>query len=96
MYSFPPCFRCSSDVAVGFRLSNASLLGGQIQIHAEGSALLEGHVFVLNSIHSFLLNRILKKQLLQKSSESFDLRSGSLVARVMTGKLIEQDVESIM
>ena len=96
MHSFPPRFWFSRDVAASFRLSNASLLGGQIQIHAEGSALLEGHIFVLNSIHSFLINWLLKKQLMQKSSESFDLRSGSLAVKVMTGKLMEQAVESIM
>jgi hypothetical protein len=59
---------------------------------------LEGHIFVLNSIHLFLGN---KKSHEQKStnitpSETFELRSGNIVVKVMSGKLIEQNVEGVL
>ncbi len=60
--------------------------------------LLEGHIFILNSIHSFLGNKKPHKQQSTSTtpSETFELRSGNIVVKVMSGKLIEQNVEGIL
>lgn len=74
------------------------LSGGKIQVNPDRSVLLEGHIFILNSIHSFLVNKIIKQQQSNaaNASESFDLRSGNINVKVMTGKLMEQNVDGIM
>jgi len=73
------------------------LIGGKLQVNPDGSVSLEGHIFVLNSIHSFLVNKIIKQQSnTVNASESFDLRSGNIIIKVMSGKLIEQNVDGIM
>jgi len=73
------------------------VIGGKLQVNSDGSVSLEGHIFVLNSIHSFLVNKIIKQQSnTVNASESFDLRSGNIIIKVMSGKLIEQNVDGIM
>lgn len=52
--------------------------------------ILEGQISVLNSIHSYLIN----KQ--SNPSDILELRSGNLTVKVMTGKLFEQNVECIL
>jgi hypothetical protein len=70
-------------------------LGGKVHVNPDGSILVEGQIFILNSIHSYLVIKSSKQQS-NNTNESFDLRSGNLITKVMTGKLIEQAVESIM
>lgn len=72
--------------------------GGKIQVNPDKSIILEGHIFILNSIHSFLINKSLKQHQtnLAKASESFDLRSGPIHVKVMIGKLLEQNVDGVM
>ncbi len=74
------------------------ILGGKMQVNLDGSISLEGHIFILNSIHSYLIHKTSKQHQSNKwtTSESFDLRSGNLTVKVMSGKLIEQNVEGIM
>jgi hypothetical protein len=59
---------------------------------------LDGHIHILNSIHSFIVSKISKQHKSNNSNtaETFDLRSGNLAVKVMSGKLLEQNVESIM
>lgn len=70
-------------------------LGVKIQVNLDGSTSLEGHIFILNSIHSYLIHKTSKQNQLN-TPESFDLRSGNLTVKVMSGRLIEQNVEGIM
>lgn len=71
------------------------ILGGNSQMTSDGSILLEGHIFILNSIHSYLLHKAVKQQQ-TNLSDSYELRSGNLTIRVMSGKLMEQNVDSIL
>ena len=74
-----------------------SFSDGKIQVNPDGSVVLEGHIFILNSIHSFLGNKILKQQSNSPNPlDSLDLRSGNLVVKVMSGKLLEQNVEGVL
>ncbi len=59
---------------------------------------MDGHIHILNSIHSFIVSKISKQHKSNNSNtaETFDLRSGNLAVKVMSGKLLEQNVESIM
>ncbi|CAF0719495.1 unnamed protein product [Adineta steineri] len=69
--------------------------GGKIQINSDGSILLEGHIYVLNSIHSYLAHKTSKSHQ-SNPSEPLDLRSGNLTVKIMNGKLLEQNVDSII
>ncbi|CAF0825398.1 unnamed protein product [Rotaria sordida] len=72
---------------------------GKIQVNPDGSILLEGHIFILNSIHSFLTNKASKKKDQSNNtnlSETLNLHSKNIDIKIMSGKLIEQNVESII
>ena len=69
--------------------------GGKIQVNPDGSMILEGHIFILNSIHSFLLHKLSKIKSVSLS-DTLELRSGNLSVKMFTGKLLEQNVESIL
>ncbi|CAF2428088.1 unnamed protein product [Rotaria sp. Silwood2] len=71
---------------------------GKIQVNLDKSVLLEGHIYILNSIHSFLINKISKNEKSNdtNSSESLSLHSQNTSIQLMSGKLIEQNVESII
>ena len=72
--------------------------GGKIQINPDGSVLLEGHIFILNSIHSFIGNKNTRKQRSANAAplETLELRSGNVTVKVTSGKLIEQNVEGVL
>jgi hypothetical protein len=59
---------------------------------------LEGHIFILNSIHSFIGNKNIHQQhpANAASLETLELRSGNIAVKVMSGKLIEQNVEGVL
>ena len=57
--------------------------------------ILEGHISVLNSIHSYLINKLSNSKQ-SNPSDILELRSRNLTVKVMTGKLFEQNVESIL
>ncbi|UJR38233.1 hypothetical protein I4U23_030906 [Adineta vaga] len=69
--------------------------GGKSQITSDSSILLEGHIFLLNAIHSYLHYKLSKPNQ-TNTSESYDLHSGNLTVKVMNGKLMEQNVDSIL
>ena len=74
------------------------ILDGKIQINPDGSATLEGHLFVINDIHCFLNNKIsVQLQPINTNpSDSLDLHSGNISIRILSGNLIEQNAEGIM
>ncbi|CAF3412168.1 unnamed protein product [Rotaria sp. Silwood1] len=71
---------------------------GKVQVNPDKSIVLEGHIFVLNSIHSFLINKISKTEQTNNTnaSESLNLHSNNININVMSGKLLEQNVDSII
>ncbi|CAF1610522.1 unnamed protein product [Rotaria magnacalcarata] len=71
---------------------------GKIHVNADKSVVLEGHIFILNAIHSFLLTKTSIKERSNNSnlSESINVSSRYLTIKVQTGKLIEQNVETIL
>jgi hypothetical protein len=96
MFAISSCFWLR--IFLRFLYWNCLVLGGNTQVNTDGSVSLEGHVYILNSIHSFVVSKTSKQRQSNSSntSESFDLRSGGLSVKVMSGKLIDQNVESIM
>ncbi|CAF1605300.1 unnamed protein product [Adineta ricciae] len=68
---------------------------GKSEMTSDGSILLEGHIFILNSIHSYLLHKA-AKQHQTNLPDSYELHSGNLTITVMRGKLMEQNVDSIL
>lgn len=64
--------------------------GGKIQVNPDRSMILEGHIFILNSIHSFLIHK------LSRSLDTLELRSGTIAVKMMPGKLLEQNVEGVL
>ncbi len=93
MFTISTCFRLKfSSIWFYWKFD---FLGGKIQVNSDSSVLLEGHIFVLNSIHSFLVNKI-SKQHQSNTLETFELRSKNLIVKVMSGKLIEQNVDSVL
>ena len=85
-----------------YRLLSLNVLlffeGGKIQVNPDASVSMEGHIFILNSIHSFLANKQSQQQKSTNTAlpETFDLRSGNISVKVMSGKLLEQNVEGVL
>ena len=73
-----------------------------MQVNSDGSVVLEGHIFLVNSVHSFLVNKTAKsppsthKTLSTNSSDILELHTGHMSIKVMTGKLIEQNVDGLL
>lgn len=72
--------------------------GGKFQVNADSSVVLEGHITILDAIHSFLLNK--STQALTKGKNDLtkflDLRCRNVSVRLLVGTLIDQNVESLL
>lgn len=71
---------------------------GKIQVNSDKSVILEGHIFVLNAIHSFLLNKTsnLEQTINKNPSESITFSTENINIKICNGKLFEQNVDSVM
>lgn len=64
-------------------------------MNPDGSMIFEGQISVLNSIHSYLMNKLSNSKS-SKSSDALELRTGNVTVKVIIGNLFEQNVESIL
>jgi len=72
--------------------------GGKFQVNADSSVVLEGHITILDAIHSFLVNKSTQALKTGKNdlTKFLDLRCRNVSIHLLVGTLVDQNVESLL